>query len=201
MQPLAPHPQLTPQQSGPGGSADPRKLLEDIQRYLGVVTRGWRFLVVGLLVAATAAVLHISRSQTMYKASARLLVIQQGNHPVSVTGGTDPFQRLQQQTESLATHLIVIRSTEIVTEAVQRSGLTSVTPAVALGGLTVKMADPAARVVDLTYTAASADEASKILDGVIESYNEFLKKKYQNNTSNVISLIARARDEAERGPE
>ena len=92
----------TSQSVKPSVPADSQKVIEDVFRYLGIVLRGWRFILLGLAVALTAAALHISQLQTVYKAAARLLVIQQGGRPVSVSAGGDPFQISQGANDALA---------------------------------------------------------------------------------------------------
>ena len=64
-----------------------------------------------------------------------------------------------------------------------------------IGNLTVKQPDPAAKIVDLSYKSKSPDETRRVLDGVIESYKLFLKSNYQKNSSDVIGLITKARNE------
>lgn len=183
--------------AGPPAPADSRRIVEDLYNYVGVVRRGWRFIVIGVAVALTAAGLHLARYKTQYRGSARLLVIQQGGRPIQVSGA-DLFQGLQGSNDSLATHLLIIRSPKIVEEAIAGSGLTTVSVESVLKDLTVRVPDPTARVLELTYVAGSADEATRIVDGVVKSYNDFLRNNYQKNTNAVIELISKARDELSR---
>jgi capsular exopolysaccharide synthesis family protein len=183
-----------PAAAPPGGPTDSRKLLEDAYRCAGIVARGWRFLVIGLLVAMTAAALHIARLHTSYKSTARLLVIQQGGRPVQVGAGGDPFQGMQAQ-DSLGTHLMVIKSPVIVEEAINNSGLKNVSVGGVVGGLTAKLPEPSARVIELSYKSDSAEEASKLMECLVQSYKDFLRRNYQKNTNEVIGLIVKARDE------
>ena len=49
-------------------------------------------------------------------------------------------------------------------------------------------------VLDLSYVSGSREDASKVLEAVIEAYKKFLKDNYQRNTNEVVDLIKQARD-------
>lgn len=181
--------------AAPHPDGHPRKPLENLHTYVGIVRRGWRLIIIGVLVAMTAAVIFLARSKTVYRASARLLVIQQGGRPIQVAGNNDPFQNLQGSNDSLATHLMIIRSQVVVERAVALSGLNTVSVPSVFGNLTAKLPNDSARVIEVGYKAKSRDEAARVMDGVIRSYNRFLKDNYQKNSNEVISLIVKARDE------
>ena len=170
------------------------KPLEDLHTYVGIVRRGWRLIIIGVLVAMTAAVIFLARSKTVYRASARLLVIQQGGRPIQVAGNNDPLQNLQGSNDSLTTHLMIIRSQVVAEQAVALSGLNTVSVPSVIGNLTAKLPNDSARVIEIGYKAKSRDEAARVMDGVIRSYNRFLNENYQKSTNEVISLIVRARD-------
>jgi uncharacterized protein involved in exopolysaccharide biosynthesis len=174
---------------------DPRKLMEDLHKYVGIVRRGWKVIALGLVVALTTAGIFVARSKPTYRATARLLVIQQGGRPLQVAGGGDPFQNVQGGDNGLATQLMIIKSPVVAERAVVLSGLSSVSVPSILGTLTVKLPDPAARMIDLNYTSQSHEESMRVMDALIQSYNRFLKDNYQKNTNEVVSLIVKARDE------
>ncbi|MGO9469987.1 MAG: polysaccharide biosynthesis tyrosine autokinase [Isosphaeraceae bacterium] len=174
---------------------DARKLVEDFHRYKGIIFRGWKFILICVLAALTAASIYIAAQKPTYKASSRLLVIQQGGHPVHMRGGVEPFESDGVSDDNLATHVLLLKSPVIIEQAVALSGLKSVPVGAAIGNLTVKQPEKEAKIIDLVYKSKSADEARRILDGVIESYKLFLKSNYQKNSSEVIGLITKARDE------
>ena len=66
------------------------------------------------------AMFYLLQTKTVYKASARLLVIQQGERPINVGNGPSPFGHLPSQPDTLSTHLLVIRSPLIVGRALER---------------------------------------------------------------------------------
>ena len=133
--------------------------------------------------------IYIAAQKPTYTASSRLLVIQQNGHPVHVGGGNDPSYSDGQSDDNLATHVLLLKSPVIIEQALNLSGLKSVSIGAVIANLTVKQPDPDAKIVDLVYKSKSPDEAHRILDGVIESYKLFLKSNYQKNSNDVISLI------------
>jgi succinoglycan biosynthesis transport protein ExoP len=182
-------------EANPRQSVEPRNFLDDIHFYVGVFQRGWKLIVIGLVIGLVIATIHLARSKTAYRASARILLIQQAGRPLSGASGNDPFRNSQDAADSLATHLMLMRSPVIVEQAIKSSGLGDLSPGAVIDGLTAKQPDPAARIVEITYKSGSSDQASKVVDGVMRSYNGFLKENFQKNTNDVISLILKARDE------
>ena len=149
-----------------------------------------------VVAALTAAIIFLSAQKPAYKSSSRLLLIHQSGHPVQVGGGDDPFNSMGDSGENtLATHLLLLKSPAIIDQALKLKELKSVSVGAAIGNLTVKQPDVDAKIVDLTYKSNSPEEAQQVLEGVIESYKLFLKANYQKNTSDVIGLIIKARNE------
>lgn len=130
-----------------------------------------------------------------YKATARLLVIQQSGHPVHVGSGNDPHGSEFQSDDKLATHVLLLKSPVIIDRAFTLNSVKSVSIGSVISNLMVKQPEPDAKVIDLVYRSKSPEEAQLVLDGVIESYKLFLKSNYQKNSSDVVGLITKARDE------
>ncbi len=57
--------------------ASERKLIEDVYGVLGILRRGWRYIVVSLLVCLTVAALYLAQVKPLYKATARLLILDE----------------------------------------------------------------------------------------------------------------------------
>src|SRR5271157_2289646 len=178
-----------------GPQRDGRKLLEDFHHYKGIIFRGWRFILICVLAALTAAVIYVAAQKPTYKASSRLLVIQQSAHPVHVAGANDPFSSDGRSDDNMATHVLLLKSPVIIAQALTFSGVNSLPVGSVITNLTVKQPDPAAKIIDLVYKSKSPEDARRVLDGVIESYKLFLKSNYQKNSSEVIGLITKARNE------
>ncbi len=179
--------------------SDSRKLVEDLYDFLGTVVRGWRLVAVCVAITITVAAIYLAQAKPVYQASARLLVLQHGGQPLSVapnaTSQDNLFQSVDGSSNSLTTHIMIIRSPLIVGRALASAGIKSLSTGAVITGLTVKLPDPMARVLELTFKAGTSSEAIKVVDAVIKSYDRFLQENYQKNSNEVLSLITRARDE------
>jgi len=180
--------------------SDTRKLVEDLYDFLGTLVRGWRLVAVCVVITMTLAVIYLARAKPVYLASARLLVLQHGGQPLNVAGNSSSnqdnlFQSVDGYSNSLTTHIMIIKSPLIVGRALASGGLKGVSAGSIIGGLTVKLPDPTARVLELGYKAGTSDEAVKVVDAVIKSYDQFLQENYQKNSNQVLDLITKARDE------
>ena len=179
---------------------DSRKLVEDLYEFLGTIVRGWRLIAVCVGITLALAVIYLARVKPVYLASARLLVLQHGGQPLNVANGasnnTDTlFQSMDGSSNSLTTHIMIIRSPLIVGRSLAAAGLKDVSAGSVIAGLSVKLPDPTARVLELGYKAGSRDEAVRVVDSVIKSYDLFLQENYQKNSNEVLGLITKARDE------
>ena len=178
---------------------DSRKLVEDLYDFLGTIVRGWRLIAVCVGITLALAVIYLARVKPVYLASARLLVLQHGGQPLTVANGASNhdnlFQSVDGSSNSLATHIMIIRSPLIVGRSLAAAGLNELSAGSVIAGLSVKLPDPAARVLELGYKAGSRDEAVRVVDSVIKSYDLFLQENYQKNSNEVLGLITKARDE------
>ncbi len=142
---------------------DSRKLVEDLYDFLGTLVRGWRLIAVCVGITLVLAVIYLARVKPVYQASARLLVLQHGGQPLTVANGTSSHDNLLQSVDgysnSLTTHIMIIRSPLIVGRSLAAAGLKDVSAGSVIAGLSVKLPDPAARVLELSYKAGSRDEA------------------------------------------
>ena len=67
---------------------DSRKLVEDLYDFLATIVRGWRLITVYVGITLALAVIYLARVKPVYLASARLLVLQHGEQPL--TGANAP---------------------------------------------------------------------------------------------------------------
>ena len=136
---------------------DSRKLVEDLSDFLGTIVRGWRLIAVCVGITLALAVIYLARVKPVYLASARLLVLQHGGQPLTVANGASNhdnlFQSVDGYSNSLTTHIMIIRSPLIVGRSLAAAGLKDVSAGSVIAGLSVKLPDPAARVLELSYGA------------------------------------------------
>jgi capsular exopolysaccharide synthesis family protein len=180
------------------GQSDTRKQVEDVYDFLRTLVRGWRLIAVFVAITLTLAVIYLAKAKPVYRASAKLLILQQGGQPLNMAnGGSNRDSVLEVadgNSNSLATHIMIIRSPLIVGPAKDAAGLRDVSTESVVEGLTVKLPDPTAKVLELSYKAGSGDAAVGLIDAVIKSYEQFLHDHYQENSSQVLELITKARD-------
>jgi len=178
---------------------DSRKFVEDLYEFLGTIVRGWRLIAVSVGITLALAVIYLARVKPVYQASARLLVLQHGGQPLTVVNGASNhdnlFQSLDGSSNSLTTHIMIIISPLIVGRSLAAAGLNELSVGSVIAALSVKLPDPSARVLELSYKTDSRDEAVGVVDSVIKSYDLFLQENYQKNSNEVLGLITKARDE------
>jgi succinoglycan biosynthesis transport protein ExoP len=176
-----------------------RKLVEDLYDFLVSLIWRWRLIAVCVGTTLSMAVIYLANTKPVYRASARLLVLQHGGQPLNVASGASNhdnlFQSVDGYSNSLTTHVMIIRSPLIVGRSLELASLKALSARSVIAGLSVKLPDPTARVLELNYRAGSRDEAVRVVDAVIKSYDRFLQENYQKNSNEVLSLITRARDE------
>src|SRR3954467_9093670 len=71
--------------AGPG-----KGLQDDFVALLDILKRGWKLVILSLLVCLPRAAIYLAKTKRAYQASTRLLVIQHGARPLNVTNSEDP---------------------------------------------------------------------------------------------------------------
>src|SRR5262249_23528282 len=103
------------------GQSDTRKQIEDLYDFLRALVRGWRLMAVFVPVTLTLPVIYLAKPKPVYRASARLLILQLGGQPINMANGGSNHDSLLQVSDgnsnSLATHIMIIRSPLIVRRA------------------------------------------------------------------------------------
>lgn len=183
------------QQSARVASSEFQNLLENVFRIAGVVRRRWRLIAVANLIFLTLAVFYLAKTKTVYKAAARLLVIQQDERPINVTGGFNPLNHLPSQQDALSTHMMIIRSPVIIGRALETSGRGNIPMEQAINRLKVQQPSGGGRILDLEYQSDTEEEALDLIRSLISSYDMFLKENYQKDAKEVITLFVKARDD------
>lgn len=171
----------------------PRDLAEDVHSLLAILGRGWRLIVVSVLVCLTAALVYLLRTDAVYRAEAQLLVQEQGGQPLQFAGGGQA-RAAGGMEETLSTHVMIIRSPMIVERAVAMARDRGVTVGSVYPRLSIDVPDETAKVIKIGYEAESGAEAAVVLDSIIKSYKEYLSARSREYTNEVISLILEAHD-------
>src|SRR5262245_25655396 len=128
------------------GQLDARKQVEDLYDFLRTLVRSWRLIAVSVAITLTLAIIYLAKAKPVYRASAQLLILQQGGQPLNMANGGSNRDGVLEvadgNSNSLATHIMVIRSPLIVKPAQDAAGLGDVPTGSVLEGLTVKLPDP-----------------------------------------------------------
>jgi polysaccharide biosynthesis transport protein len=196
----------------PGGAVEgaDHELIGYLREQLEVLRRSWRLVAAAVLVALTAAVIYLARTPPLYRATARLLVLQQGGRPLNVAGN-EPRNTVDGGDDYIPTHALIIASPTVVDAALQSLGTAAVPSLVerarradkapaelAIERLRVTRPDRTAKVLRVDYEAGSRQEAARTLAAVVASYRKFLDATFRKNSGQVIALITRARDDLSR---
>lgn len=178
-----------------------RNVLQVVWQRRGVV-------LLGLVAGAVLALLAYSRKPPVYRGSAQLLVVKKQAASALAVGTADP--RVAVMDDYVATHLIVIRSPDVIRAAVQKRDLGRLRSlqgpdpvGVIQGGLVAareanKDAPAGAAgtsIINLTYSGSDPGDVELVLAAVIESYKDFLDRAYQNTSEDTVRLIRMASDE------
>lgn len=182
--------------------ADPRSLL--------AVVWGGRRLIVGCLAGCLAlAAVYLLMANRLYEASAKLLVIEQGNSPMSAPGGQSR-SLVNSLEDAIPTHLAILSSPVVVRGAVESVGLNNL-PSLGssprnvetatievVEGLQVSRPERLAKIIEIAYRAKSREEALRMVGAVTKSYQKFLSEVYAQSNSEVVVLMTKARDDLNR---
>src|SRR5271166_3835182 len=193
----------TPPGPGPGEFG----LLKEAKRLAAVIQHGWRVIGFSTLICLTVAIIYLAMAQRVYQAEARLLVLQQGGRPLNVAN-TDPSPLTEGAEDHIPTHALILGSPLVVRRAIERIGLNRLPSALeaqranqdpveeVTKRLKVTRPDRLAKILRVEYRAGDRVEVVRMVEAITESYKRVLEETFQkNNSSTVIALISKARDE------
>ncbi|WZP00192.1 polysaccharide biosynthesis tyrosine autokinase [Isosphaeraceae bacterium EP7] len=172
-------------------------LLDDIRRLLSTARRNWPIVTVAALACLTASVVYLARKTTSFHSTSRLLVLQQGRSPLSLTRG-DAGQSVEGIEDYLPTQALILRSPLVVGRALVSLGFGDRSTREVVNRLTVSRPDPAAKVLQVGYLSADPADAEAVLRAVLASYESFLDDRYHKKNHDVTELLVKARDELGR---
>jgi capsular exopolysaccharide synthesis family protein len=175
-----------------------------IPSFVQVVWRHRGLVLFGLVFGATFGLLNYFQRQPVFRASAQVLVVKkQEANALAGPAGAATFAVMD---DYVATHLIVIRSPTIITQAVQKRNLGALrslqggNPVAAIQNGLVAGRDSnnggpttaGNNVINLTFHASDPADAEAVLTAVIESYKDFLEETYKNTSDKTFEVINEA---------
>ena len=183
-------------------------LLEEARRLTGAIRRGWRVIGISILICLLAAITYLAVAQRVYQAEAQLLVLQQGGRPPLNVANTDSTRLMEGTDDYIPTHAAILGSPLVIERAIDRIGLRNLPslleaqqadqdPVEAVSKrLKVTRPDRLAKILRIEYRAGDRGEVVRMVEAITESYKRVLEEAFQkNNSSTVIALISKARDE------
>ena len=183
-----------------------------LRRLSDAVGRKWRLIAATTVFSMLVAALYLARTERLYEATARLLLLQQGGRPLSVTKD-EGMRAVERSEDFIPTQMAVLQSPHVVGRAIEavgaekfptlrgRRGATSVeemTRTMIKYYLKITRPDRSASILLIKYRAASKAEATRMVEALVASYQGFLISNDKNDNSKVVSIISRARDELSR---
>jgi len=165
-------------------------------------TRKWMILLIVLLAGGLGYLFYL-KATPIYRSRAEILLIRkEADIP-----GPHGMERSINYENELSTHMILIRSPEIVGRAMQNHDLASrptlareANPEMAViknldatrgGGR--KEPDP--NVFELTYQSTSPEDSEIVLDAIVRSYQDYQADMYKTFSDETVHLITRAKDD------
>jgi capsular exopolysaccharide synthesis family protein len=143
------------------------------------------------------------RSRSVYRSSARVLVIKKRADVMPIVG-SDPSQTYLD--DYVSTHIALLKSPLIIERAIAKRQLADLptftgqgnVAGVIIAGLTAtrdgSSTSSSTTIIQLTFRGPVAEDTGTIVDAIISSYREFLDETYRNVSDDTLTLITKARD-------
>ena len=162
---------------------------------------------ISILSCLLAAIIYLAVTQRVYQAEAQLLVLQHGGQPLNVAN-IDSTRLMEGTEDYIPTHAAILGSPLVIKRAIDRIGLRNLPslleaqqadqdPVEAVSKrLKVTRPDRLAKILRIEYRAGDRGEVVRMVEAITESYKRVHEEAFQkNNSSTVIALISKARDE------
>ena len=173
---------------------------------LAALKRGWKLVLLSILICMTCMTLYLFQAKRVYQATCRLLVLQQGGRPLNVASN-DPSRSVEAYDDYIPTHSLLISSPLVVQPAIDAVGLENLPTLIqaekdgtraideAILNLRVTRPDRQAKILKVDHWAGSRTEAVTLLKAITESYRNTLEDMYLKKSNETIALISKAKDD------
>jgi polysaccharide biosynthesis transport protein len=177
--------------------------------WLNVLHMIWRrrsLVALGVIASCILGALYYFRSTTIYQSSTLVLVVKKTPDALPVTSAES---RSSYTDDYMSTHQTLIRSPVIVGDAVREASLASL-PSFAgrgdpsgeiMAGLKVAReinSGSPTSVLNISFRCSGAEDSARVVEAIIESYQNFLRAKYEGGTNETAKLITQASDVLEK---
>jgi polysaccharide biosynthesis transport protein len=177
----------------------------------GLLHIAWRrksLVLLGLILGLAGAGLFYAQRPPVYQSSAQVLVVKKRTDTLSqgVEG------RYTYMDDYVPTHIVLIRSPVVAELAVRNKKLNELktfggcsesgAAAGVIGGLTVTRENKdgnfsSSNILNIIYRGPVAEDCPRIVNAVVESYEEFLKTTYSESTAELVKQITLAKQTLE----
>jgi succinoglycan biosynthesis transport protein ExoP len=187
-----------------GGSAAENDVSGGMDLSVVLLNHQWTVLTVfvaGLLMGA----LYYFAAPRVYRSTAQILLIKkEAGLPGKPTAGAGRYVAYE---DTLSTHTILVRSPLIVEQAIKKHSLGELASLKGnkdlLGAVTHKLeaakagtrSSPDPNIMELTFDGSDPADCAKVLEAVIQSYQEYLGATYENISKQAVELLTRAKDD------
>jgi capsular exopolysaccharide synthesis family protein len=165
-----------------------------------ILAFAWRrkwLVVLSVVTALGLGYLYFLKQTPLYESSTKLLVVR---HRPAL-----PIRGVEVETVHDSTHATLLRSPIIIDQAIERNQLRSLPSLRGSGDLAhtiiagLRVSSSGNRtgsdIISLSYQSGSRDDCPKVLNGIIDAYQNFLGETYQNVSLETLKLIEQAKDE------
>src|SRR5271165_577354 len=172
--------------------------------FLSILWQRKALVILGMLLGLVAGFLFYWQRPPVYQSSAQILVIKKRSDPMPIAGG-DP--RVSYVEDYMGTHMVLLKSPLIIERAIRKRDLTSMKTfegsgdpvGQVLGSLVVSRdtKDPTLgsnNIIQLAFRGPVAEDCGKVINAIIDSYQDFLDSTYRNVSDQTLQLIEKARD-------
>jgi capsular exopolysaccharide synthesis family protein len=173
---------------------------------LQVLWRRKLLVVIGAAAGLALAGLLYTQQQAVFQSSAQILVIKKSREPVLPLSGSNPGAVYVE--DYVSTHLVVLRSPVLIDRAVKKRDLGKLKSfeergdpvALIAAGLVVSRdnskdtSSGPSNIVNMSFRGPVSEDCPRVLQALIETYQELLDYYYVNTTELTLNLISQARE-------
>lgn len=178
---------------------------QSTRNFMQVIWQRKAFVILGAVVGLALGFLWHSQKTTIYSSTTQMLIIQRRQaQPLQSSG-----QSISNLVEDyMATHMILLRSPIVIERAVGKRNLASmktfegVTDPIGYiqGSMgvardsTKETSGQPNNIMSMSFRGPVSEDCGKVLDAVVDAYQEFLDINYRNVSDQTLELITKARD-------
>ncbi|MFM7591658.1 MAG: Wzz/FepE/Etk N-terminal domain-containing protein, partial [Isosphaeraceae bacterium] len=190
MKQIARHQNQVPQNRTMNGG-EPKHYMEDVLLVLNAIRRGWRLVLLCILLALTIGLFQVFKTKPRYSATAQILVNQSGGVINNLLQGDPLTGRMG---DFLVSHMSIIKSLAVLEDAITAGKLDSITFDELHKGLTITRLE---QVLTIKFDSDDPTKPVKVVNAVIDAYKRFLDNTFTKKSTDVVQLFTKARDELE----